>query len=232
MSPVNYCEMVDSTMKITNEWINKTYVQPKQKKVSDNKSLSILLLEEHPSSKSILKNALMDFDYNVTKSISLNDSILEHIELCQPDILILSTERLSDVMLKELAVINNILPLPIIIFAENDSPNVIQRSIKAGVSAYVAHEISPQRIHSIISVANERFKDVQALRNELKLAKTQLESRKLIERAKGHLMQRKKMTEKEAYGSLRKMAMDQSRPISMVAKNIIDVYELLATPNA
>lgn len=231
MSSVNYCEMVDSTMKITNEWINKTYVQPKQKKVSDNKSLSILLLEEHPSSKSILKNALMDFDYNVTKSISLNDSILEHIELCQPDILILSTERLSDVMLKELAVINNILPLPIIIFAENDSPNVIQRSIKAGVSAYVAHEISPQRIHSIISVANERFKEVQALRNELKLAKMQLESRKLIERAKGHLMQMKKMTEKEAYGTLRKMAMDQSSPISMVAKNIIDVYELLAAPN-
>lgn len=231
MSPVNYCEMVDSTMKITNEWINKTYVQPKQKKVSDNKSLSILLLEEHPSSKSILKNALMDFDYNVTKSISLNDSILEHIELCQPDILILSTERLSDVMLKELAVINNILPLPIIIFAENDSPNVIQRSIKAGVSAYVAHEISPQRIHSIISVANERFKEVQALRNELKLAKMQLESRKLIERAKGHLMQLKKMTEKEAYVTLRKMAMDQSSPISMVAKNIIDVYELLAAPN-
>ncbi|MFT5758818.1 MAG: response regulator NasT [Alteromonadaceae bacterium] len=218
-------------MKFTNKLINKTHVQPNQTKASDNKSLSVLLLEEHPSSKSILKNALMDFDYNVTKSISLNDSIIDHIELCQPDILILSTEILSDVILKELAVINKILPLPIIIFAENDSPNVIQHSIKAGVSAYVAHEISPQRIHSIISVANERFKEVQTLRNELKLAKMQLESRKLIERAKGHLMQLKKMSEKEAYGTLRKMAMDQSSPISMVAKNIIDVYELLATPN-
>jgi response regulator NasT len=218
-------------MKFTNKLINKTHVQPNQTKVSNNKNLSVLLLEEHPSSKSLLKNALIDFDYHVTKSISLNDSVIEHIELCQPDILILSTEILSDEMLKELAVINKILPLPIIIFAENDSPNVIQHSIKAGVSAYVAHEISPQRIHSIISVANERFKEVQALRNELKLTKMQLESRKLIEIAKGHLMQLKKMSEKEAYGTLRKMAMDQSSPISMVAKNIIDVYELLAAPN-
>ena len=231
ISPLNCCEKVDSAMKITNELINKTHVQPTPKKVPHNKSLSVLLLEGHPSSKSILKSALIDFGYYVTKSVSLNDSILEHLELCQPDILILSTARLSDIMLKELVVINKTSPLPIIIFSENDSPNVIQRSIKAGVSAYVAHEVSPQRIHSIISEANERFKYVQALRNELKLAKTQLESRKLIEIAKGHLMQLKKISEKEAYGTLRKMAMDQSSPISIVAKNIIDVYELLAAPN-
>jgi response regulator NasT len=222
-------------MRVTNKSINqanvRANVRANQVNTSRHKNTSVLLLEEQSCSKSILKKTLVDFDYHVTKSIGSNDSIIEHLELCEPDILILSTKILSDAMLNELAEINKILPLPIIIFAENDSPNVIQRVIKVGVSAYVAHEIFPQRIHSIISVANERFKAVQALRNELKLAKTQLESRKLIERAKGHLMQLKKMSEKEAYGTLRKMAMDQSSPIAMVAKNIIDVYELLATPN-
>ncbi len=105
--------------------------------------------------------------------------------------------------------VNQLLPLPIIIFAENDSPNVIKKAIKSGVSAYIVSEIHPQRIKSIISVANERFKAVESLKNELKQAKTQLESRKLIERAKGLLMEQKQLTEKESYEALRKMAMNQ-----------------------
>ena len=82
---------------------------------------------------------------------------------------------------------------------------------------------------SIISVANERFKDVQALRNELKQTKIQLESRKLVERAKGYIMEQKSISENEAYGELRKMAMDQGNSLAMVARNIIDVCELFSS---
>ncbi len=180
----------------------------------------------------MLKNALMDFGYQVTKHISLCENIIEQIDLCNPKILILATDSPSEAMLKELAEINQLLPLPIVIFAENDSPNVIQNAIKSGVSAYVVNEIFPQRLKSIISVANERFKAVQSLRNELKQAKTQLESRKYIERAKGLIMEQKHISENEAYGSLRKMAMDQGCSLAGVSKNIIDVCQLLSTSKA
>lgn len=121
------------------------------------------------------------------------------------------------------------MPLPIVIFVENDSLNVIQNAMKAGVSAYVVHETLPQRVKSVISVANARFKETQSLRNELKQAKTQLESRKLIERAKGLLMEQKQISEKQAFNTLRKMAMNQGNSLAMVAKNIIDVCEVLST---
>ena len=218
-------------MNFTNQSIKKSKGQSNHKVIADNRNMSVLLIEDQPNTGSPLKKALTDFDYHVTKQISLNDNIMAEIELCNPDMLILAIDLPSEHVLKDLAEINKLLPLPIIIFAENDSLSVIQNAIKAGVSAYVVHELFPQRINSIISVANERFKEVQALRNELKLAKTQLESRKLIERAKGHIMQLKQVNENEAYGALRKMAMDQGTPIAMVAKNIIDVYELLSTPN-
>lgn len=219
-------------MNFINQSIKKNKGKPSQQAISDNSNTSVLLIEDKPNSNSSLKKALRDFCYHVTKQLSLDDNIIAEIELCNPDILILAIDLPSEKILKDLAEINQLLPLPIIIFAENDSLTVIQNSIKSGVSAYVVHELFPQRISSIISVANERFKEVQALRNELKLAKTQLESRKLIERAKGHIMQLKQVSENEAYGSLRKMAMDQGTPIAMVAKNIIDVYELLSTPTA
>jgi len=193
-----------------------------------NDRISVLLIEERIKSNSPLRNALVDFNFQITKQLSFEDNIIKEIELCNPNILILATDLPSDKMLKDLAEINQLLPLPIIIFAENDSPNVIQVAIKSGVSAYVVHEVLPQRINSIISVANERFKSVQALRDELKHTKNQLEGRKYIERAKGYIMQQRQISEHEAYADLRKMAMNQGSPLATVAKNIIDVCELLS----
>ncbi len=209
---------------------NKTNFGENHASKSQDKSVSILLIEEQRSSRSMLKRALNDFGYIITKHITFNDNIIEQIDLCNPEILVLATDLPSESVLKTLAEINQLLPLPIVIFAENESPNVIQNAIKAGVSAYVVNEILPQRLNSIILVANERFKAIQSLRNELKQAKTQLESRKYIERAKGLIMQQKQISENEAYISLRKMAMDQGCSLAVVAKNIIDVCQLLSTP--
>lgn len=200
-------------------------------KQQSNTVINILLVEKQANQKSVLKKALVDFGYQVIQHSYYRDNIIEQIELYNPNILILTTDLPSSAMLKELSEINQLLPLPIVIFAENDSPNVIKQAIKAGVSAYVVSDIIPQRIKSIISVANERFKAEQSLRNELKNAKTQLESRKLIERAKGLLMEQKQLSEKESYDALRKMAMNQGNSLAMVAKNIIDVCSLLSAPN-
>ncbi|PCI54413.1 MAG: hypothetical protein COB45_08555 [Gammaproteobacteria bacterium] len=216
-------------MKITPKASNKNSFQDKRGKNAEKKVISVLLIEENPSVRSTLRKALIDFNYYVTKHMSYDDNIITQIELFNPNILIVVTDLPSNNMLKELAEINQLLPLPIVIFAENDSLNVIQKAIKVGVSAYVVHETLPQRINSIISVAYERFKEMQSLRNELKQAKAQLESRKLIEKAKGLLMQQKQISENQAYETLRKMAMNHNSSLAMVAKNIIDVCEVLAT---
>jgi len=189
---------------------------------------SILLVEEKQSRRSILKKTLLEGDYQVLRHIDFNSNIVMEITDINPDILILSTETLNDHVLKELGEVNDIAPLPIIIFSEADSPAMIKDVIKVGVSAFIVHEILPQRLPSIISVARARFKEMQSLRNELKQAKTQLQGRKYIDRAKGLIMNQKNISEDEAYKQLRKMAMDQSSSLANVAKNIIDVCELLA----
>lgn len=206
---------------------HKTANQNNRTKVASVSEISVLLIEEEGKPKSILRKTLREFQYQVICYPSLDDGVLAKIESYNPTLLVLATDFPSESTLQSLAEISQLLPLPIVIFAENDSPSVIQNAIKAGVSAYVVHEILPQRIKSIISVANERFKEMQALRNELKQTKAQLESRKLIERAKGYIMQQKQIPEGEAYSALRKMAMDQGTPMAMVAQNIIDVCALL-----
>ena len=203
--------------------------QNKAVKTIDTKKISVLLVEEIPSTPTMLKKGLIELTYHVTKHISFDDSIIEQIEFCNPDVLILSTKVLSEKTLKVLAEIDKISPLPIVVFSESDSPHIIKSAIKAGVSAFVVHEVLPQRLNSIISVASERFKELQALRSELRQVKTQLEGRKLIARAKGLIMHQKQISENQAYELLRKMAMNQSCSLAIVAKNIINVCEVLST---
>ncbi|MCI2283164.1 ANTAR domain-containing protein [Colwellia sp. MSW7] len=218
-------------MSIITTHIRKSNVKKHSTNREIDVRINVLLVEKDVNHKSLLTKALVDFGYQVIKHSYKNENIIEQIELYNPNILILTTDLPSNSMLKELSEVNQLRPLPIIIFAENDSPTVIKKAIKAGVSAYVVSEIHPQRIKSIISVANERFKALQSLTNELKQTKTQLESKKLIERATGLLMEQKHLNEQESYDALRKMALKQGSPIAMVAKNIIDVCSLLSAPN-
>ena len=94
--------------------------QNKAVKTIDTKKISVLLVEEIPSTPTMLKKGLIELTYHVTKHISFDDSIIEQIEFCNPDVLILSTKVLSEKTLKVLAEIDKISPLPIVIFSESE----------------------------------------------------------------------------------------------------------------
>ncbi len=191
-------------------------------------SNSVVLIEAQHTSTSILKKTLLEFGYHIVKCAPLTSDIMAQVAKYQPDMLILATDKPNQALLQTLAEINKMLPLPIIIFAEKDTPSLIKGAIKSGVSAYIVSEIIPQHLNSIISVANERFKSEHALRQELHKTKQQLESRKCIEKAKGIVMEQKQINEQQSYDLLRKMAMDQGKPMAEIAQNIIDVQALLS----
>ena len=87
--------------------------------------------------------------------------------------------------------------------------------------------LEPARVKPIIDVACARFEEFQRLRSELADARQSLSDRKLIERAKGILMQRRGLTEDAAYAALRSMAMDRKQRLADAARSVIDAAELL-----
>ena len=104
----------------------------------------------------------------------------------------------------------------------------------AGVSAYVVAGLQPERIRPIVDVALARFQQEQALRQELAQTQSELselsvevQNRKVIDRAKGLLMQRQNLSEDAAYARLRKAAMDKNLKIVEVAQRMLDVADLL-----
>ena len=107
-------------------------------------------------------------------------------------------------------------------------------AVAAGVSAYIVAGLSAERIRPILDVALARFEHEQALRAELADARTEvqdlsaeLKNRRIIDRAKGLLMQRQGLSEQVAYEKLRKTAMDKNLKVVDVAQRMLDVAELL-----
>ena len=85
----------------------------------------------------------------------------------------------------------------------------------------------PQLVRSILDLAHEQARRLRTLGEELDTARSRLNDRKLIERAKGLLMAHRQITEEEAHRTLRQMAMDRNRRLADVAEAVLAMAELL-----
>lgn len=188
---------------------------------------SILVAEDLRDDNSALTRALIELGYAISGKVKSGDKLYEKCMQLHPDILIVNTDSPTTDTLKEISFIDQLCPLPVLIFAKKEIAASVQQSIEAGVSAYIVDDIQTHRLNSLISVAVERFKVRQTLRNELDKTKAELANRKKIERAKGCIMEQKQISEEEAYKQLRRMAMDNSQSIATVAANVISVCTLL-----
>lgn len=118
-------------------------------------------------------------------------------------------------------------PRPVVMFVDDSDADSIRSAIQAGVGAYVVKGASPERVRPVLDVAIARFHEHQALKNELRQVRSTLEERKVIERAKGVLMEKRQISEEEAYGSLRKTAMNRKMKLAEVAQRVVEMADLL-----
>lgn len=186
----------------------------------------VLLIDEDSAKTKMLTESLEIAGFSVVGHVSCEDDILTAIQLCQPDVLVIDMESPDDYIFNQLFEINKQCPKPIVFFAEKGEVDVIQQAVKAGVSAFVVDGLAATRIKPVIELSIERFKEMQSLYKELSETKTNLEERKIVERAKGILMSKKKVSEDEAYKSLRKLAMEQNKKLIDVARSMIELSEL------
>jgi len=145
----------------------------------------------------------------------------------KPDIILINTRKVNTKIVTFILDINQVYERPIILFSDDPDIQSVNKVIKSGVSAYIVSGLESKRIKSIIDIAVARFNELSHLKDELQKTKAQLEDRKLIDKAKGILMQTRGFSEEEAYHTLRKLAMDRSIAVGEMAKNVIAMAELL-----
>ncbi len=104
----------------------------------------------------------------------------------------------------------------------------IKRATLAGVSAYVVDGLQAKRVRPIIDAAIARFEQFNLLESKLKRTQEQLQDRKIVDKAKGIIMQQRGVSEEVACRSMRKLAMDTNKRIVEVARNIVEAASQLA----
>jgi len=189
--------------------------------------LKVMLIEESPTSSSIVYKTLIEEGYDDPIEVSSQDDIFKKASDAKADLIVVNVEEPDTKMLTQLKYINDVYPIPVVIFSEKGESDIIQIAVQAGVSAFIVDGLSPKRIKPILNVALARFSNYSKLRTELAKTKESLANRKIIEKAKGLIMQQRNCTEDEAYNLLRKIAMDRNQKLSDVANSLIELSSLL-----
>jgi two-component system, response regulator / RNA-binding antiterminator len=189
--------------------------------------LKVLIVVDAPARAAILEEALTRAGCGFGGIVAPTDDLATIVRERQPDIIIIDVGSPSRGTLESLRAINRDLPRPVVMFVDHSDNGTIEEAMRAGVSAYVIDGLNARRVKPIIDVAIARFKEYQALRSELERTKTSLQDRKTIERAKGILMEQRRISEDEAYRTLRRLAMEQSRRVVDVAAQLITFAQVL-----
>jgi AmiR/NasT family two-component response regulator len=116
---------------------------------------------------------------------------------------------------------------PVVIVTGVDDPDLVERSIASGVSAYLTKPIDTRELEAAIKLAAARHAEFEALEAEVKEAQQALEDRKLIERAKGLLMSALKVSEQDAFRRLQTTARERNLRLADVARRIVEQKHLL-----
>ena len=175
-----------------------------------------------------LRIALLENGYNVVAVLPTDSFLEERLAQLRPDMIVVDAESEARDALEHVVMATRDARRPIVMFTNDNDTSHVKDAVAAGVSAYIVAGLSPDRIRPILEVAMARFQHEQALRRELADAKSELHDRKTIDRAKGLLMQRRGLSEQQAYDKLRKSAMDRGLKLGEVAQRILDVADLLA----
>jgi len=189
--------------------------------------LRILLVNDTEKPIGELRAALVAAGYEIVAEVAATSALLKAVDTQRPDVVIIDVDSPSRDTLEQLAVMSSTAPRPVVMFSADGDQKLIRAVVGAGVTAYIVDGLAPARLAPIIEVARARFEEQTKMRRKLEDFERQLGDRKLIDRAKGLLMQKRGLSEAEAYATLRNQAMKQSMKLADVARQIISVAELL-----
>ena len=174
-----------------------------------------------------LRIGLLQAGYNIVAVLPVDAFLPDRLAQLQPDMIIVDAESQARDTLEHVVMATRDARRPIVMFTDDTDTSHVRRAIAAGVTAYVVAGLAPERVKPVLEVAQARFEHEEMMRSELAEARSQLADRKVVDRAKGLLMQRHQLREPEAYTRIRKAAMDKGLKMGDIAQRIVDAADLL-----
>jgi response regulator NasT len=115
----------------------------------------------------------------------------------------------------------------VVVLTGVEDPGLVERSVSSGVSAYLTKPIDDRQLDAAIRLAAARHRELLELEAEVQLARQSLIERKLVDRAKGLLMDALSLSEEDAYARLQRAARNRNVRLAEVAQEVIHQRDVL-----
>lgn len=189
-------------------------------------ALRILIADDEPVIRMGLRAMLEEHGYKVVGEAADGEAAVSLVGKANPDLIFMDIKMPGLDGISAAATIMARAPKPIILLTAWSERDLVQRAQEAGVLAYLVKPVREAELAPAIEVAMARFAELRALQQEVGSLKETLETRKLVERAKGILMQREGIDEQEAFLRIQRQSRNTRTPMREIARAILVSEEM------
>jgi len=191
-----------------------------------NGKLRILIADDEPLIRLDLKNMIESLGYEVIAEAGDGVSAVEAARTLKPDVAILDIKMPGMDGIDAANILNSEKIAPVVLLTAYSDMDLINRAKEAGVFAYLVKPFRESDLRPAIEVAISRYKEFLALEEEVSELEDKLETRKLIERAKGILMDQYGLKEQEAFRRIQVQSMNTRKSMKEIAEAIIIAHSV------
>lgn len=185
----------------------------------------ILIVEDESIIRMDFKILLEKHGYNVIAEAKDGDKAIEMAFEHKPDLILMDIKMPKIDGLKASKVIGDQLDLPIIIITAYSQKKFVEKAQQDNIVGYLVKPVTEANLIPAVEIAIHQFKKTKSLKQNIIEVEEKIEKRKLIERAKGILIDNKQITEEEAFKLLRDKSMSRQLSMDVLAKEIIESYK-------
>lgn len=195
-----------------------------------NNSLRIAVADDEPEMREYLESTLILLGHQVVAVAKTGRELVERCRAMRPNLVITDIRMPEMDGLDAIHEIAGSMSIPVILVSAHHDPDAVARALDNQVLAYLVKPIKQADLETAIAVAIRRFREFQALGRQTDSLRQALEDRKLIERAKGILMQRTGIDEPAAFARLQKLASDHNWKLAEAARSLLASDAALRSP--
>ena len=190
------------------------------------KPLKILIADDEALLRLDLREMLEEAGHTVIGEAENGKVAIDITKQKKPDLVIMDVKMPEMDGLEAARIIGDEKLAPVLLLTAYSQREIVQQATDSGVFAYLVKPIREEELFPAIEIAIHRFAAFQRLNSELDKAKDDLETRKLLDRAKGILMDQYKFSEKDAFRAMQKLSMDRRLSLKAVARAVIASAEI------
>ena len=190
-------------------------------------SLRAIIAEDEQLTRTIIRARLEKLGHIVVEEVGDGARAVEAARQHKPDFIIMDIKMPEMDGIEAARLILNETPCAILFLSSFNEQELVEQASETGALAYLMKPFRKEDLAPALAIAIARFKKIQGQAGEIEQLKETLETRKIIERAKGILMDRHHMSEEEAFKRIHFQARNQNKKMREIAQSIITAADLI-----